>query len=165
MAEPQTTDIVELSVNGEKRRVVAYPGARLLYILRNDFDCKGVRFGCGTGHCGACTVLLNDRSVQSCDTPLTDADGREVTTAENLIRDPVGRVVREIFLQEQAAQCGYCINGIMMSVTALLRRTLEPSAAQTDGMLQRHLCRCGAHQRILRSISLAALRLRTEVSS
>lgn len=158
-------DTVELNVNGDKRRVEAYPGARLLYILRNDFDCKGVRFGCGTGHCGSCTVLLDERAVQSCDMPLSAADGREVTTVEDLARDRVGRVVRETFLQEQAAQCGYCINGIMMSATALLRRTLEPSSAQMADMLHRHLCRCGVHPRIVRAIQLAAVRLRTEAAS
>lgn len=157
-------ETVQLSVNGEKRRVEAYPNARLLYILRNDFNCKGVRSGCGTGHCGSCTVLLDERAVQACDTPLTAADGCEVTTAEILSKDPVGLVVRETFLQEQAAQCGYCINGIMMSATALLHRTLEPSSEQLDKMLRRHLCRCGAHQRILRSIKLAAEQLLAQES-
>jgi len=155
-------DTVELIVNGEKRRVATYPGARLLYILRNEFMCKGARFGCGTGHCGACTVLLDDRAVQSCDTPLEEAHGHAVMTAENLAHDAVGKLVRETFLHEQAAQCGYCINGIMMSATALLRQTLEPSPKELADLLHRHLCRCGAHQRILRSIKRAAMLLQTQ---
>jgi nicotinate dehydrogenase subunit A len=127
----------------------------LLYLLRNDLDCKGTRFGCGTGDCGACTVLLDGRAVQSCTTPLWSLTGQQVTTVEGLAHDPVGVLVREAFLQEQAAQCGYCINGIIISVTALLHRNATPGRIEVMEALNRHLCRCGTHVRILRAVQRA----------
>ena len=143
---------VEINVNGSPRQVQADPNTPLLYLLRNDLDCKGTRFGCGTGNCGACTVLLDGHAVQSCTTPLWSVENHSVITVEGLAQDGVGALVREAFLQEQAAQCGYCINGIMMSVTALLHRTSQPSQDAIVEALNMHLCRCGTHVRILRAV-------------
>ena len=155
---------IELTVNGTLQRVQADENDLLLYVLRNDLDCKGVRFGCGAGQCGACMVWMDDRPVPSCDMPLWSAAGRHFTTIEHLTKDPVGAVVLDAFVTLQAAQCGYCINGILMSVTALLRRTNAPSEAEVQETLHRHLCRCGAHARILKAIEAAAARLRSETN-
>jgi nicotinate dehydrogenase subunit A len=146
-----------LKVNGADREVSAEPNTPLVYLLRNDLALKGTRFGCGSGHCGACTVLMDGNAVQSCDTPLWSAAGRTVTTIEGL-----GSVERlqQAFLDEQAAQCGYCINGIMMSAAALLRKNRDPSDAEIAAALDRNLCRCGTHVRILRAIRRAAAALR-----
>ena len=149
---------VTIRVNGRTHEVSADPDAPLLYVLRNDLDFKGSRFGCGTGNCGACTVMVDGHAVQSCTTPLWSIlanPGQEILTIEGLAADPVGAVVREAFLEEQAAQCGYCINGIIISATALLKRTAQPSQAEILAALDRHLCRCGTHVRILRAIQRA----------
>ncbi|MBD9667344.1 2Fe-2S iron-sulfur cluster binding domain-containing protein [Variovorax sp. VRV01] len=159
------TPTIELQVNGVSHRVQAGENDLLLYVLRNDLECKGVRFGCGAGNCGACTVLMDGRAVQSCDMPMWGVAGRSLATPEQLAGDPIGAVVLDAFLELQAAQCGYCINGIMMSVTALLHRTTSPTLAQLQDTLHRHLCRCGAHARILRAIEAAAARLRAEASA
>jgi nicotinate dehydrogenase subunit A len=153
---------IELTVNGTTHSVEAEENDLLLYVLRNDLDCKGARFGCGAGHCGACMVWIDGRPVSSCDLPLWGAAGHEFTTVEHLARDPVGAVVLDAFVTLQAAQCGYCINGILMSVTALLCRTTAPGKAEVQEALHRHLCRCGAHARILKAIEAAAARLRSE---
>ncbi len=154
---------MSFKVNGRTVEVDADPDAPLLYVLRNDLDFKGSRFGCGTGHCGACTVLIDGHAVQSCTTPLwsvSSAPNPEILTIEGLIADPIGALVREAFLDEQAAQCGYCINGIIVSVTALLKRIPNPSQAEILEALSRHLCRCGSHVRILRAVD-SAIRMLT----
>lgn len=151
---------LKLRVNGVEREVRAEPATPLLYILRNDFGLKSVRFGCGEGHCGACTVLLDQKAVQSCDTPLWSAAGHEITTVEGLPTGGALHPIQQAFLGEQAAQCGYCINGIMMSATALLERNPDPSEAEIAAALERNLCRCGTHGRILRAIARAAQVLR-----
>lgn len=159
------TSSFELTVNGTAHRVQADENDLLLYMLRNDLDCKGVRFGCGAGQCGACMVWMDGRPVSSCDMPMWSATGRSFTTVEHLAQDPVGAVVLDAFVTLQAAQCGYCINGILMSVTALLRRTHSPTDAELQETLHRHLCRCGAHARILKAIHAAAARLRAETGA
>jgi nicotinate dehydrogenase subunit A len=121
----------------------------LLYVLRNDLQLKGTRFGCGTGHCGSCTVVMDGHAIQSCDTPLWSAAGKEITTVEGLGQ---GHPLREAFLEEQAAQCGYCINGILMSASTLK----NPTDQEILKALDRHLCRCGTHVRILKAIRRAA---------
>jgi nicotinate dehydrogenase subunit A len=151
-----------LRVNGAERAATAEPNTPLVYILRNDLDLKGTRFGCGSGHCGACTVLVDDKAVQSCDTPLWSAAGREITTVEGLGSAGHLHPLQQAFLDEQAAQCGYCINGIMMSAAALLRTKPDPSDADIAAALDRNLCRCGTHVRILRAIRRAADALRRE---
>ena len=150
----------KLKVNGADREVAAEPNTPLVYLLRNDLDLKGTRFGCGSGHCGACTVLIDGNAVQSCDTPLWSAAGREITTIEGLGSIEHPHPLQQAFLDEQAAQCGYCSNGIMMSAAALLRKNRNPSDTEIAAALDRNLCRCGTHVRILRAIRRAAAALR-----
>ncbi len=150
----------KLKVNGADREVAAEPNTPLVYLLRNDLDLKGTRFGCGSGHCGACTVLVDGNAVQSCDTPLWSAAGREITTIEGLGSIEHPHLLQQAFLDEQAAQCGYCINGILMSAAALLRKNPDPGDAEIAAALDRNLCRCGTHVRILRAIRRAATALR-----
>jgi nicotinate dehydrogenase subunit A len=145
-----------LKVNGAEHAVEAEPGTPLLYILRNDLKLKGVRAGCAAGHCGACTVLVDGSPAQSCDLPLASAADREVTTIEGLGSAERPHPLQSAFLSEQAAQCGYCINGIVMSAAALLARNPAPSEAEIAAALERHLCRCGTHVRILKAIRGAA---------
>jgi len=154
------SETVTLDVNGTAREVSAEPGTPLVYLLRNDLALKGTRFGCGSGHCGACTVLMDGNAVQSCDTPLWSAAGRSITTIEGLGSAERPHPLQQAFLDEQAAQCGYCINGIMMSAEALLRKNRNPSDAEIAAALDRNLCRCGTHVRILRAIRRAAAALR-----
>ena len=158
-------DTFRLRVNGATREVSAEPNTPLLYILRNDLQLKGTRFGCGEGNCGACTVLVDGRAVQSCDTPLWSAPGHEITTIEGLAgaggADTL-HPIQQAFLDLQAAQCGYCINGIMMSAKALLDANPDPDDAQIAAALDRNLCRCGTHVRVLRAIRRAAQALRAE---
>ena len=149
-----------LKVNGADREVSAEPNTPLVYLLRNDLALKGTRFGCGSGHCGACTVLMDGNAVQSCDTPLWSAAGRAITTVEGLGSAERPHPLQQAFLDEQAAQCGYCVTGIMMSAAALLRKNRNPSDAEIAGALDRNLCRCGTHVRILRAIRRAAAALR-----
>jgi nicotinate dehydrogenase subunit A len=153
-------EILTIRVNGVEREVRAEPATPLLYILRNDLGLKGTRFGCGEGHCGACTVLVDGKPLQSCDTPLWSAAGHEITTVEGLSREGAPHPIQQAFIGEQAAQCGYCINGIMMSAMALLERNPDPSEAEIAAALERNLCRCGTHVRILRAIARAAQMLR-----
>src|SRR5216684_1251399 len=155
-------EVFKLRVNGGEHQVGAEPNTPLLYILRNDLKLKGTRFGCGEGNCGACTVLLDGRAVQSCDTPLWSVPGHEVITIEGLGSDNALHPIQHAFLAEQAAQCGYCINGIMMSAKALLDRNPDPSDAEIAAALERNLCRCGTHVRILRAIRRAAQAMRAE---
>ncbi|MDQ7978814.1 (2Fe-2S)-binding protein [Paraburkholderia sp. SARCC-3016] len=149
----------ELTVNGTRHRVRAEPSTPLLYILRQDLQLKGVRFGCGAGHCGSCTVQIDGRAVQSCDLPLEALGSSVVTTIEGLGTAATPHPVQQAFVDEQAAQCGYCINGIMMSVAALIEHNPAPDDAELLRALDRHLCRCGTHVRILRAArrAIAAL--------
>ena len=156
--------MIAFELNGAKVSVEASDDTPLLYCLRDDLGHKATRFGCGAGHCGACTVVVDGRALQSCDTPLWSVAGKSVMTAEGLGADRVGAAVRAAFVELQAVQCGYCIDGIMMSVTALLARDPAPSREAVNAALERNLCRCGTHVRILRAIDLAARRLRGEAS-
>jgi len=158
------TQTIELNVNGARRAVTADPGTPLIYVLRNDLKLKGTRFGCGAGVCGCCTVLLDGRSVQSCNTPVSAADGREVTTIEGLGDQSGPRAgskaamhpLQQAFVDEQAGQCGYCLTGIIMGAAALLGRNPSPTEAEIRSGLDIHLCRCGAYDRILRAIRRAS---------
>jgi nicotinate dehydrogenase subunit A len=146
----------KLRVNGRDCEVRAEPNTPLLYIIRNDLKLKGTRFGCGSGQCGACNVLFDGNAVQSCDTPLWSAVDHEITTIEG-IGGPEGRLhpIQQAFIDEQAIQCGYCIDGIVIAAVALLRREKDPSDAQIAAALDRNLCRCGTHVRIFRAIRAA----------
>jgi nicotinate dehydrogenase subunit A len=147
---------ITLTVNGRSHAIAAEPETALLYVLRNDLKLKGARFGCGMGQCGACTVLVDGKPVQSCDFPLSAAAGRRITTVEGLARDGILHPLQQAFVEEQAAQCGYCATGIIMSAKALLDANPRPTDADIRSALKGNLCRCGTHQRILRAIQRAA---------
>jgi nicotinate dehydrogenase subunit A len=150
----------KLRVNGRDCEVHAEPGTPLLYILRNDLKLKGTRFGCGEAQCGACNVLLDGNAVPSCDTPLWSVAGHEVTTIEGIGGESELHPLQQAFVDEQAIQCGYCIDGIIISAVALLQRERDPSDTQIAAALDRNLCRCGTHVRILRAIRAAARAMR-----
>ena len=147
-------DQITLKVNGVSRNLVCDSQTPLVYLLRNDLGLMGTRFGCGTGQCGACMVLVDRKALPSCDTPAWSAAGREVTTIEGLAAQKHPLI--DAFIGEQAMQCGYCINGIVMAAAALLEHTPDPSEAQIAQALERNLCRCGTHARIVRAIRRAA---------
>ena len=150
---PQAT---ELTVNGRSHAVTAEASTPLIYILRNDLKLKGTRHGCGQGACGSCTVLLDGRSVQSWNTPLSAAQGRHITTIEGLGGSGSLHPLQQAFIDEQAGQCGYCLSGILMGAAALLSRNPAPSDAEIRSALDTHLCRCGSHERIVRAVRRAS---------
>ena len=151
----------KLRVNGVDCEVTADPNTPLLYVLRNDLKLKGTRFGCGEGQCGACNVLFDGNAVQACDTPLWSAAGHEITTIEGIGGAAGLHPIQQAFIDEQAIQCGYCIDGILLSAVALLRRNADPSDEAIGAALDRNLCRCGTHVRIFRAIRSAAKAMRT----
>jgi nicotinate dehydrogenase subunit A len=158
--------MTQININGRTREVDADPATPLLYVLRNDLELNGAKFGCGLGQCGACTVIVDGKAVLSCVTPLVLLEGKQVTTLEGLgtIADPAP--IQRAFMDEQAAQCGYCIAGMMMRAQALLMRNASPSDEDIRNELEPHLCRCGTHMRILRAIRRAAgLMNRADLSS
>ena len=147
----------QLSVNGANKPVQAWdPDMTLLYALRNDLGLHGAKFGCGLGQCGACTVLLDNIPVRSCVLKISDAVGRRVTTAEGLGSPEQPHPVQAAFIAEQAAQCGYCTNGMVMTVVGLLSQTPKPTREQAKGALVGNLCRCGSHDRVLRAVERAS---------
>jgi len=148
--------MMQLEVNGERRSVSAAPDTPLLYVLRNDLGLVGSRFGCGTGQCGACFVIVEGRPVPSCDTPLWSVSGKKVTTVEGLAVGGELHPVQKALLAEQAAQCGYCISGIAVTAAAFLAQNRNPSEQQVREALDRNLCRCGAHNRVVRAVLRAA---------
>jgi len=141
-----------LTVNGEAVAVEADPEARLLDVLRGPLGLVGSRFGCGLGLCGACAVRLDGEVVHSCDTPIWSAEGREVVTIEGLGSGGEPHPVQWALLAEQAAQCGFCISGIAVTAAALLETNPRPTADDVARALDRHLCRCGVQQRIIRAV-------------
>jgi nicotinate dehydrogenase subunit A len=150
------TDTFKLTVNGCEQTISAEADTPLLYILRNDLQLKGTRFGCGLGQCGACNILIDGQNVQSCDTPLWAAAGNNITTIEGLVTSGQLHPLQQAFIDEQAAQCGYCANGIIISAKALLDRNPHPGEDEIRAALDRNLCRCGTHTRIVRAIQRAA---------
>lgn len=140
---------MNLEVNGEQRSVEAFPDTPLLYVLRNDLGLVGTRFGCGSGQCGACFVLIDGRAMASCDLPVSFAEGKKITTIEGLGGE---HPVQKALVSEQAAQCGYCMSGIVISAVSLLARNASPSEAEIREALDRNLCRCGSHNRVVRAI-------------
>jgi len=149
-------DPVTISVNGATHQVPAAPDTPLLYVLRNDLELNGAKFGCGLAQCGACTVLVDGEPIRSCITAVGDVAGRQVTTIEGLGTVEKPHPLQKAFIELQAAQCGYCINGMVMSAKALLDRTPHPSSQEIREALSGNLCRCGTHSRILRAIDKAA---------
>jgi nicotinate dehydrogenase subunit A len=148
---------IELTVNGKMAAVtVDDPDMPLLYVLRNDLDLQGPRFGCGLGQCGACTVHVDGAAVRSCVTPLSSIGKGKVVTLEGLGTPAHPHPVQAAFIEEQAVQCGYCINGMIMQSAAFLKKTPKPSRDQIKQALANNLCRCGTHLRILRAVERAA---------
>ena len=148
---------VFLTVNGQAATVtVEDPGQPLLYVLRNDLELRGPRFGCGLGQCGTCAVLLDGDVVLSCKTPLSKAAQSNIVTLEGLGTLEKPSPVQQAFIDEQAAQCGFCINGMIIQATALLAKTKNPSVADIKNALTEYLCRCGTHLRIIRAVQRAA---------
>jgi len=145
-----------LDVNGERRAVQAAPETPLLYVLRNELGLTAAKYGCGLEQCGACSVLVDGESVQSCVAPVESFVGRRITTTEGI--GAPGRLdpLQQAFVHEQAAQCGYCIPGIVVAARALLDQAPHPSDDQIRAALAPHLCRCGSHARILRAVRKAA---------
>ena len=148
-----------LTVNGQAHHLVVDAAAPLLAVLRNDLGLNGPKYGCGLGECGACTVLVDGVAARACAIPVGGVAGRAVTTLEGLARGGQLHPVQQAFIEAQAAQCGYCLNGMLMGCVALLSRLPQPSDAQVRAALSHNLCRCGTHLEILAAVPLAAARL------
>ena len=141
--------MTEIEVNGEPHGVAAAPDTPLLYVLRNELGLPGTRFGCGSGQCGACFVLVDGRAMASCDLPVSFAAGKRITTIEGL---GGGHPVQKALERHQAAQCGYCMSGIVMAAVELLSKNASPSETEVRAALDRNLCRCGSHNRVVKAI-------------
>ena len=148
--------MISLTVNGKKHRVDVKPDTPLLYVLRNDLGLNGPKFGCGLGQCGACTVIMDGEPILSCVTPVSAAEGHKIVTLEGLGTIEKPHPVQKAFIDEQAAQCGFCINGMIMESKVLLDKTPDPSEHEIAAALEPHLCRCGAHKDIVRAVRRAA---------
>jgi nicotinate dehydrogenase subunit A len=148
--------MIRLTVNGQPREVMTDPEAPLLYVLRNDLGLTGTKFGCGLGQCGACTVIVGGQAVRSCLLPVRAVAGQVVTTIEGLGSPERPHPLQATFIEEQAAQCGYCTPGIVMTAKVLLDQTPRPTEAQVKQALAGVLCRCGTHERVIRAVMRAA---------
>jgi nicotinate dehydrogenase subunit A len=147
---------VSLRVNGRTHVSTADPTTPLLYILRNDLQLNGPKFGCGRGQCGACTVIIDGRAARACVTALNDVSDREVVTLEGLGSRDSPHPVQRAFIEERAAQCGYCMNGMIMQAKAFLDQTAKPTEAEIKAALANNLCRCGTHAQIVRAVRRVA---------
>jgi nicotinate dehydrogenase subunit A len=147
---------LHVTVNGQSRMLACEPDAPLLDVLRHELGLSGPRFGCGLGLCGACFVLIDGQPRSCCDFPAWAADGRQVTTVEGLLDGDTLDAVQQAFLDEQAAQCGYCTSGMVVSAVALLRGNPSPTEQQVREALDGNLCRCGAHRRVIGAVMKAA---------
>jgi len=146
----------KLNVNGKVSQTEADSDTPLLYVLRDNLGLQGPKYGCGLGQCGACTVLINGEAVRSCVTPVGSVKSSNVVTLEGLGTPEQPHPVQQAFIDEQAVQCGYCINGMVMTSVVLLRNTPRPSEAQIRQALANNLCRCGTHTRIVKAVQRAA---------
>ena len=145
-----------LKINGESYTIDVEPDCPLLYVLRDNLAMNNPRFGCGLGQCGACTVLLDSRAVRSCTLPVSAAAGKEIVTLEGLARDGNPHPVQKAFIQEQAFQCGYCLNGWVLTAKALLDKNPHPSDEEMRSAFENLICRCGSHVRIFAAVRHAA---------
>ena len=157
--------MMTLKVNGRDVRIDADPDTPLLYVLRDDIKLNAAKFGCGLGQCGSCTVIVDGKAVLSCVTPLLLLEGKQVTTLEGLGTIDAPAPIQRAFMEEQAAQCGYCIAGMMMRAQALLQKNAKPTDDEIRSQLEPHLCRCGTHMRILRAVHRAAHLMQTADAS
>jgi nicotinate dehydrogenase subunit A len=153
---------ISLKVNGKTRMVNADPATPLLYLLRNDLELHGPRFGCGLAQCGACTVIMEGNAIRSCVTPASAAANKNITTLEGLGSLAKPHVLQAAFIEEQAAQCGYCMNGMIMNAKVLLDKNPNPADADIKHALDPVLCRCGSHLRVLRAVKRAAATARAK---
>jgi nicotinate dehydrogenase subunit A len=153
---------IRFRLNGAETSVDADPDTSLLAILRGNLGITGTHFGCGAGECGACNVMVGDHAVTACDTPLWSVEAKEVTTIEGLGTAERPHALQRAFIVEQALQCGYCVSGILISAAALLKRNPDPTAADVKAALDRNLCRCGSHNRMVRAVLRAAAELRVQ---
>ncbi len=147
---------ITLKVNGKARNVQSDPDVPLLYVLRNDLDLHGPKYGCGSGQCGTCTVIMDGEAVLSCLVTVSQAQNRNITTLEGIGSIDHPHPLQKAFIEEQAAQCGYCSNGMIMTAKALLDKSPHAAEAKIKDALEGVLCRCGAHNRILRAVRKAA---------
>ena len=152
-------DEIVIIVNGKPHTVQASPDTPLLYVLRNELGLSGPQFGCGEETCGTCMVLIGGQANQSCKLQVSEVGRARITTLEGLIEEGEMHPVQRAFLEEQATQCGYCINGMIMTIAALLWKTPHPGDVQIRSALDRNLCRCGSHLRILRAVRRAEMLL------
>ena len=157
--------MMTLKVNGQDHQIDADPDTPLLYVLRDDLKLNAAKFGCGLGQCGACTVIVDGKAVLSCVTPVLLLEGKKVTTLEGLGTIETPAPIQRAFIEEQAAQCGYCIAGMMMRAQALLQRNSKPTDEQIRAELELNLCRCGTHMRILRAVHRASRLMQTADTS
>ena len=148
--------MISLVVNGNRHAVDVSPDTMLLYVLRNDLGLNGPKFGCGSGQCGACTVIMDGTAIRSCVTPVKQAAGQKIVTLEGLGTAERPHPLQRAFIEEQASQCGYCINGMIMVSKALLDRTPNPTEQEIRKALEPILCRCGTHPGIIRAVRRAA---------
>ncbi|HZP33683.1 MAG TPA: (2Fe-2S)-binding protein [Candidatus Acidoferrales bacterium] len=147
---------MKLKVNGQSRMVKADPSTPLLYVLRNDLELRGPRFGCGLAQCGACSVIMQGNAIRSCVTPVSAAQNKNITTLEGLGSAEHPHPLQAAFIEEQAAQCGYCMNGMIINAKVLLDKNPNPSEEEIKEALDPILCRCGSHLRVIRAIRRAA---------
>jgi len=147
---------IAFTLNGRPTSVDADPDQTLLDVLRNTLELKATRMGCGLGQCGACTVILGEHAVSSCDTPMWSVAGKEVTTLEGLGSRDAPHPLQTAFIEEQALQCGYCTSGLLMAAAALLKRNPHPSEPDIQQALEGNLCRCGVHNRVVRAVMKAS---------
>ena len=147
---------ITLKVNGKSQVVDTDPSTPLLYVLRNDLELRGPRFGCGLAQCGACSVVMEGNAIRSCVTPVSAAQNKNITTLEGLGTVAQPHVLQAAFIEEQAAQCGYCMNGMIINAKVLLDKNPNPSEEEIKKALDPILCRCGSHIRVMRAIRRAA---------
>lgn len=147
---------MELLVNGTRHRVQSDPERPLLYVLRDELDLTGTKYGCGEGQCRACTVLLDGAPIRSCLTPLSKAQGKHITTIEGIEQNGRLHPVQEAFIKADAMQCGYCTPGMIVGSVALLRKNPDPSESEIGRELEGHICRCGTYPRIVAAVRMAA---------
>lgn len=145
-----------LRINGEVRAIASNPETPLIYVLRDELKLKGAKLGCGLEQCGSCAVLVDGKAELSCVSPAETFEGREIVTIEGLAATEIGRRVQAAFVQANAAQCGYCTAGLVVAVSALLAETETPDRNTAKAALDQHLCRCGAHPRVLRAVEIAS---------
>jgi aerobic-type carbon monoxide dehydrogenase small subunit (CoxS/CutS family) len=147
---------ISFNLNGKKTEIMTDPAQTLLWALRNKLGLTGTKFGCGTGFCGACTVLINKEAVRSCQVSVSDAAGKDIVTIEGLSRNGKLHPVQQAFVDHEALQCGYCTPGMILTATALLMKNPSPTRQQIIEGLEENYCRCGAHVRIIDAVSTAA---------